>query len=137
MYLAKARDGYLRWGADGKVRQLEAALSAFGRSPSARRDENDVDDQQLDVAAVVKASQALSSEIAAAPLIERLMTISLENAGADRGLLILPHQMTTSSRPRRGRLTSRSTSRSAGSRPGPPSRKHHPLHHEDAGVRDP
>jgi len=45
--------------------------------------------QQLDVASVVKASQALSGEIALPKLIERLMTIALENGGADRGLLIL------------------------------------------------
>ncbi|HWL75104.1 MAG TPA: ATP-binding protein, partial [Burkholderiaceae bacterium] len=45
---------------------------------------------QLDVASIVKASQALSSEIQLPKLIERLMTIALENAGADRGLLILP-----------------------------------------------
>src|SRR6202044_2862183 len=46
--------------------------------------------RQLDVASVVKASQALSSEIVLPRLIERLMTIALENAGAVRGLLILP-----------------------------------------------
>jgi len=46
--------------------------------------------QQLDVASVVKASQAVSSEIVLPQLIKRLMTIALENAGADRGLLILP-----------------------------------------------
>jgi PAS domain S-box-containing protein len=49
-------------------------------------------DQQLDVAAVVKASQALSSEMLLPRLIERLMTIALQNAGADRCLLILPHE---------------------------------------------
>ena len=49
-------------------------------------------DQQLDVAAVVKASQALSSEMVLPRLIERLMTIALQNAGADRGLLILPQR---------------------------------------------
>jgi PAS domain S-box-containing protein len=48
--------------------------------------------QQLDVASVVKASQALSSEIVLPKLIERLMTIALQTAGADRGLLILPAQ---------------------------------------------
>ena len=46
--------------------------------------------QHLDVASVVKASQALSSEIVLPKLIERLMKIAIENAGADRGLLILP-----------------------------------------------
>ena len=38
---------------------------------------------------IVNASRALSSEIALSTLIERLMTIAIENSGADRGLLIL------------------------------------------------
>jgi PAS domain S-box-containing protein len=46
--------------------------------------------RQLDVMTVVKASQALSGEMVLPKLIERLMTIALQNAGADRGLLILP-----------------------------------------------
>ena len=42
------------------------------------------------LASVVTASQALSSEIVLPKLIERLMTIAMENAGADRGLLLRP-----------------------------------------------
>src|SRR6202021_1743071 len=42
------------------------------------------------LASAVKASHALSGEIELPKLIERLMTISIENSGADRGLLILP-----------------------------------------------
>lgn len=42
------------------------------------------------LASIASASQALSSEIVLPKLIERLMTIALENAGAERGLLILP-----------------------------------------------
>ena len=93
IYLVRARDGYRRWGADGKVRQLEArhpwlpAAEQRGRTKAAT-----LPDRQLDVAAVVKASQALSSEMLLPQLIERLMTIALQNAGADRGLLILPHK---------------------------------------------
>jgi PAS domain S-box-containing protein len=44
------------------------------------------------LASAVKASQALSGEIELPKLIERLMTIAMKNAGADRGLLILPHE---------------------------------------------
>ena len=44
---------------------------------------------QLDVETVVKASQALSTEIVLPKLIETLMRIALEHAGAERGLLIL------------------------------------------------
>ena len=46
--------------------------------------------RELDIEAVVKASRAISSEIALPRLIERLLTIALQNAGADRGLLLLP-----------------------------------------------
>jgi PAS domain S-box-containing protein len=91
MYLLNARDGYLRWGAAGKVRQLDRLYPHLaapeGNLPAATTGSQV---QQLDVASVVKASQAVSSEIVLPKLIERLMTIALENAGADRGLLIVP-----------------------------------------------
>ncbi len=44
---------------------------------------------QFDVETVVKASQAISSEIVLPRLIEKLVRITVENAGAERGLLIL------------------------------------------------
>jgi PAS domain S-box-containing protein len=90
-YLRNARYCYLRWGAEGKVRQLDRlyphlagpegqyAGAAMGSAI-----------QHLDVASVVKASQAVSGEIELVKLINRLMRIALENAGADRGLLMLP-----------------------------------------------
>ncbi len=93
MYLARARDGYRRWGADGKVRQLEARHPRLVRAEArAAGEAAPSPGQQLDVAAVTKASQALSSEIELPKLIERLMTIAMQSAGADRGLLILPER---------------------------------------------
>jgi len=91
LYLRNARYGYLRWGADGKVWQLDRlhphlAAAEWNRSTATIGSLI----PQLDVASVVKASQAVSSEIELPRLIERLMTIAIENAGADRGLLILP-----------------------------------------------
>ena len=44
---------------------------------------------QVDVGAVVKASQAVSGEIEFRKLIETLLRIAIEHAGAERGLLIL------------------------------------------------
>jgi predicted ATPase/signal transduction histidine kinase len=90
-YVRNARRCYLRWGALGKVGQLEqrhpwlheeSAPSVLSATIGAPVD-------QLDVGTVVKASQAVSSEIELAKLIETLMSISLEHAGAERGLLIL------------------------------------------------
>ena len=90
-YLRKARDCYLRWGADGKARQLDRLYPHLA-APQGQRPAVAIGSpvQHLDVATVVKASQALSSEIVLPKLIEQLMKIALENAGADRGLLILP-----------------------------------------------
>lgn len=47
--------------------------------------------EHLDLATVVKVSQAVSSEIDLEKLINTLMVTALEYAGAQRGLLILPH----------------------------------------------
>ena len=90
-YIRNAKDCYFRWGADGKVRQLDR-LYPHLIVPDERHSAVGIGSavQQLDVASVVKASQALSSEIAMPKLIERLMTVAIENAGADRGLLMLP-----------------------------------------------
>ena len=90
-YIRNARDCYLRWGADGKVRQLDRHYPHLA-GPEGQRSMAAMGSplQQLDVASVVKASQALSSEIVLPKLIEQLMKIAIENAGADRGLLILP-----------------------------------------------
>jgi hypothetical protein len=42
---------------------------------------------QLDLGTVMKASQAVSGEIVLEQLIETLMVIAVEHAGAERGLL--------------------------------------------------
>ena len=46
--------------------------------------------EQLDLATVIKVSQALSGEIVLEKLIDTLMRTAIEHAGAERGLLILP-----------------------------------------------
>jgi PAS domain S-box-containing protein len=92
-YLRKARDCYLRWGADGKVVQIDQLYPHLA-APEEQRSAAIIGSavQHLDVESVVKAFQALSSEIMLPNLIDRLMTIAIENAGADRGLLILPSE---------------------------------------------
>jgi predicted ATPase/signal transduction histidine kinase len=90
-YLRNARHCYLRWGGLGKVRQLERLHPwlAEESAASVRSVTIDAPVEQLDVGTVVKASQAVSSEIELSKLIETLMRISLEHAGAESGLLIL------------------------------------------------
>jgi predicted ATPase/two-component sensor histidine kinase/GAF domain-containing protein len=90
-YLGQARSCYLRWGAEGKVRQLDRLHPYLRQEPAtARGDSTSLTSvEQLDLATVVKVSQAVSGEIDLRKLIDTLMVIALRNAGADRGLLIL------------------------------------------------
>jgi hypothetical protein len=48
------------------------------------------DDSYLDLATVIKVSEAVSGEIVLEKLIDTLMRAAIEHAGAERGLLILP-----------------------------------------------
>jgi PAS domain S-box-containing protein len=91
LYLRNARDCYLRWGANGKVRQLEQNFPQLRQQPALTRSDETIGTrvEHLDLATVVKASQAVSTEIELKKLIDTLMVIALEHAGADRGLLIL------------------------------------------------
>jgi PAS domain S-box-containing protein len=89
-YLRNARNCYDCWGALGKVNQLDERYPHLHeeRTLTSSATINQLV-EQLDVATVVKASQALSSEIVLPKLIEKLMRLALEHAGAERGLLIL------------------------------------------------
>jgi len=90
-YLRNARNCYDRWGAFGKVKQLDERYPLLHEEqlPASTTATIGTPVGQLDVETVVKASQALSSEMVLDKLIEALMRIAVEHAGAERGLLIL------------------------------------------------
>ncbi|HTF42437.1 MAG TPA: sigma 54-interacting transcriptional regulator, partial [Terriglobales bacterium] len=115
-YLQDARYGYLRWGANGKVKQLDQLYphlreEAPARGPASttvapvelllyphRTSEPDPGPtstivapvELLDLATVIKVSQAVSGEMVLEKLIDKLMRAAIEHAGAERGLLIVP-----------------------------------------------
>jgi PAS domain S-box-containing protein len=89
-HLRNARRCYDLWGAHGKTKQLDE------RYPGLREERTPgsvaaigVQAGQLDVETVVKASQAISGEMVLPELVEKLVRIAMEHAGAERGLLIL------------------------------------------------
>jgi PAS domain S-box-containing protein len=90
-YLHNARNCYERWGALGKVKQLDERYPRLQeeRLPTSTTPTVGTPVDQLDVETVVKASQAISSEMVLSKLIEKLMRIAVEHAGAERSLLIL------------------------------------------------
>ena len=102
LYLREARDAYARWGAlavlahlearygaDGKVKQLEEHYPQLhartGRAAGAPAE----GETRLDLLSVAKASQAIAGRIVLDELIDTLMHIVLENAGAQSGALLL------------------------------------------------
>ena len=90
-YLREARYCYLRWGALGKVQHLDQRYSGIEEQVAPRSTATiGTSVEQLDLGTVIKASQAVSGEIVLENLIKTLMTIAVEHAGAERGLLILP-----------------------------------------------
>ncbi|SIO67684.1 PAS domain S-box-containing protein [Bradyrhizobium erythrophlei] len=89
--LREARRCYLRWGAIGKVRQLEQLHPHLRDAPVPASPIATIGApvERLDVGTVLKAAQAVSGEIVLDKLIETLLRIAVEHAGAGRGLLIL------------------------------------------------
>jgi PAS domain S-box-containing protein len=92
-YLTEAHRAYGRWGATEAMRRLERAYPDLVPSeilrgatcPEAAAPAGTA----LDLGSVLKASQAISGEIVLDRLLDALMRILVENAGARRGCLLL------------------------------------------------
>jgi PAS domain S-box-containing protein len=90
-YFRNARYCYLRWGATGKVRQLDGLYPYLAEEEPVPAPTSTIGApiEHLDFATVIRVSQAVSSEIVLEKLIDTLMRTTIEHAGAERGLLIL------------------------------------------------
>ncbi|MDI1482485.1 ATP-binding sensor histidine kinase [Polyangium sp. y55x31] len=105
-YMGEARYGYVRWGASAKVAALnkehaELLGSAAPPPPSTAQgatvnlgveSTTGSGGESIDLATVMKAARAISGEIVLERLSSTLMRILLENAGAQRGFLILERE---------------------------------------------
>jgi predicted ATPase/signal transduction histidine kinase len=117
--LLDAANAYRRWGAEAKVADLErrypqllqrAAVPASSSTTGSVNHTSRGSTAVLDVSTVLKAAQALSGEIVLERLVGKLMRFAIENAGAQRGLLLLE---------RRGRLEIVAEHSLAGPSPAP------------------
>ena len=101
LYLRNAHQCYRVWGAKAKVKQLETEYPQYllrvtkkskSKELSTTISTNGIDGEMLDLTTVIKASQAISGEIQLEQLLQNLMKIVIENAGAQKGFLIINHQ---------------------------------------------
>jgi signal transduction histidine kinase len=89
-YLRSARGCYARWGADGKVQQIDQRYPRLPETkPLASTATFAARPEQLDLLSVTKASQTISSEIVLDRLVHTLLQVVLEQGGAQRACLIL------------------------------------------------
>jgi len=96
-YLVDAYYAYQRWGALAKLKDLETRYPQFLNAKLSRdrgvfptvSTTNGRSGEALDLATVMKASQTISSEILLDELLKKSLKISMENAGAQTGFLIL------------------------------------------------
>jgi PAS domain S-box-containing protein len=98
LYMKEAHYCYERWGAMAKAKDLEIRYSQFfpqsGNITSIpirtiSGTTSKTSQVAIDLATVMKASQAISSEIELEQLLRSLMQILIENAGAQTGCLLL------------------------------------------------
>jgi formate hydrogenlyase transcriptional activator len=98
-YAAAARQAYAQWGASAKVADLDrryrsaapALASERAASPDTTGSTALAEVSSIDLAAVVKASRVLAGEMDLERLLEKMLSIAIQNAGAERGVLVLEH----------------------------------------------
>lgn len=85
--IKRSRDCYRSWGASRRVAVIEAEHPHLRRS-LVRQETSAL--MSADVETVVRSHAAVASESVPARMLDTLMTIALEHAGAQRGMLLLP-----------------------------------------------
>ncbi len=88
-YQQNAADAYAKWGATAQARQVRPGRARDPLRAGERLDPFGSAGTSLDIGTVLRCTRALSEEIVLDALIERLLQLALENAGADRGALLL------------------------------------------------
>jgi predicted ATPase/signal transduction histidine kinase/CheY-like chemotaxis protein len=109
MYITESCNLFQKWGANGKVNQIketyrdlinvsgkeEKSASLFSETEEKKEDKSGsgsahiTDSSTLDIATILKVSQAISGEIDFDKLLRTIMKIALQNSGAQKAFLVL------------------------------------------------
>lgn len=96
-YLLAAHDLYRRWGANTKVRLLEEQFPELrgrqgrtrGTISASETTTNEISLETMDLMAMLRAAQVISAELQLDVLLRQLLTIGVQSAGAQKGVLVV------------------------------------------------
>lgn len=97
-YIRKAYQTYKQWGAAAKLKDLKTRYpkiligldkAAEDDSPTASQGSGSTESSTLDLDTLMKSAQAISGEVVLDQLLKTLLNISIENAGAESGCIIM------------------------------------------------
>lgn len=89
-YLEKSRYSFYRWGSPAKIRQMEQEFSALlEKKIDQKTKAGSQSAEALDIYSIMKSVNVLSGKIHPKHLLKRMMKVVIENAGADRAILLL------------------------------------------------
>lgn len=100
LYMTEAHSAYRMWGAIAKVKHIEEKYRHLIKIHSVRTDSSSTlstsssasSSEAIDLSTIIRISQTLSGEIDLGRLLEAIMISSIENAGAQRGFLIIENE---------------------------------------------
>ncbi len=92
VYLSRAIRHYTLWGARGVVLHVESYYTE--RTPQVTErilgtESSHTTDSEVDLSSILKASRVIAGEIDLAQLLRRIVAVVMENAGADRAVVLL------------------------------------------------
>lgn len=103
IFLQEAHYHYNRWGAVRKVQIMERLYPVQLGARAEKKDSvtkkrgtvgsgSDISNEALDIGSITKSVQVISGEIKTEALLKTLMGITMENAGAQKGCILLDHE---------------------------------------------
>ncbi|UII31425.1 trifunctional serine/threonine-protein kinase/ATP-binding protein/sensor histidine kinase [Fulvivirga ulvae] len=96
IYLRKAYENYLNWGATAKAEEISRhypivdinLLGGKSKHSTSLSSNSTSNYSTLELSTILKASTAIASEIKLVKVLDKLLRIVIENAGAERGFLL-------------------------------------------------
>jgi predicted ATPase/GAF domain-containing protein len=89
-FITEAYQGYQRWGATAKTRQLAEKYAGLLKMPEAEMTADEqMEATDIDLVSIISAYQAVTKEVQLPDLLRQIMKIVVENSGAQKAYILL------------------------------------------------